>query len=135
MTRAGLLVLLAVLGLPACAGRDKAPGPSAIEFSIEGIVIWNHLAYTVRDVMIEVPASGRFAGCGNIMPGTRCQTSFPSQRYAGNAIVVSWSEHGVPQRTEPFDVEPPEEAAVDAMFWLQVEVFAPGQAGARLVQP
>ena len=127
--------LLAAVLLSACAVEPRAAESPSVEFNIEGIVIWNRLNYAVKDVMIEVPASGRFAGCGNILPRSKCQTSFPVQRYAGSAIRVRWSEHGAPHNTEPFTVEPPETAALTPVFWLQVEVFAPGQAGATLVQP
>jgi hypothetical protein len=130
-----VVALLAAELLGACAGEPRAAEPPYVECNIEGIVIWNRLNYAVRDVMIEVPASGRFAGCGNILPRSKCQTSFPVQRYAGNAIQVRWSEHGSPHNTEPFTVEPPEAAALSSVFWLQIEVFAPGQAGATLVQP
>ncbi|MBT8050725.1 MAG: hypothetical protein HKO85_08075 [Xanthomonadales bacterium] len=129
------LALLAVLLLTACSSKPRVTESPSVEFNIEGIVIWNRLNYAVRDVMIEVPASGRFAGCGNILPRSKCQTSFPVQRYTGNAIQVRWSEHAAPHSTEPFTVEPPEAAAQGSVFWLQIEVFAPGQAGATLVQP
>lgn len=130
-----LLLPLAALALSACAGTGPEQAPSFTPVDVRGIVIWNHLPYTVRDVMVETPATGRFAGCGNIMPKTKCQTSFPAQQYAGNELLVSWTERGEPQATEPFALKRPVGAPVDAAFWLVVEVFAPGQAGARLAQP
>lgn len=130
-----LTALAATLMVCACSSSPPRDAPPVGSIDIQGIVIWNQLAYVVRDVMVEVPATGRFAGCGNILPRTRCQTSFPSQRYAGNEILLTWAERGEPRSTEPFTVEPPPGAPVGAAFWLVVEVFAPGQAGARLVQP
>ena len=135
MKARGALVVSFAFLLCACAGEAVAPRTLSEPLNIEGIVISNHLAYTVRDVLVEVPATGRFAGCGNILPRTRCQTSFPAQQYGGHELRVSWTEHGEPQSTEPFSVKRPEGAGPQAPFWLEVEVFAPGQAGARLVQP
>ena len=122
--------------LASCAstgGEDKPLEATGI--IVEGIIIQNALMYPVMDVMIEVPATGGFAGCGNILPRTECKTSFPARDYSGNPVVVRWKEHGNPHQTDAFVVELPEDVVPGDVVWLEVIVFAAGQAGARLIQP
>ena len=102
---------------------------------IDGIIIRNQLLYPVTDVMVEVPATGDFAGCGNILGRSQCSTSFPSADYRQNAIVVSWKEYGEAHRTAEFVVKVPAAMQPGSSAWLEIIVFASGQAGARLVNP
>lgn len=119
------------------AGCSAVPeSPVDIEDSgidIAGIIIRNQLAYTVTDVMVEAPVSGAFAGCGNILPRSQCSTSIPAADYRRNPIVISWKEYGQPHRTDEFIVKVPDGMLPGAEAWLKVLVFAPGQAGATLV--
>lgn len=128
----GLLFCL-IAGCSAVPTEPRADNAAGIH--VEGIIIQNGLYYPVTDVMVEVPATGGFAGCGNIIQRTECRTSFPARDYRGNPVVVSWKEHGNPHQTDPFVVKLPETAAAGDVFWLEVVVFSAGQAGARLVQP
>lgn len=131
--RAGCI--LACLLAVACA--PAPPKPVVVEPGIEvvGIVIRNALAYSVHDVMVQVPATGRFAGCGNIVQNTECRTSFPAIEYGKNTLLVTWTEHGEPQATEEFVVEPPAGTHPGDSLWLEVVIYNKGLAGARLVQP
>lgn len=120
-----------VLGCSATGAVPPEPEPSGI--NVEGIIIRNQLPYVVTDVMVEVPASGAFAGCGNIVQRTACSTSFPAADYRSNAIVIRWKERGVPQATDEFIVTVPDGMAPGTSAWLEVIVYAKGQAGARLI--
>lgn len=115
------------------ATGPAAPEPEPSGIYIEGIIIRNQLPYPVSEVMVEVPATGAFAGCGNIVQRTACSTSFPAADYRGNAIVIRWKEHGASQGTEEFIVKVPDGMAPGTNAWLEVIVFARGQAGARLI--
>lgn len=129
-----LLLLLLPCLLAACASQGAEQEPfidSGIK--IEGIVISNELVYPVTDVMAEVPATGEFAGCGNILPRSRCSTSFPAADYRGNAIVVRWAEYGEAHSTDEFVIKVPKDMTPGSIAWLEVIVFARGQAGARLI--
>jgi hypothetical protein len=77
---------------------------------ISGLEIRNELSYPVTDVMIRVPATGAF-----------------------NEVVISWQERGQAHQTGPFRIELPDDTATQRTFRVQVILFAPGQAGARLV--
>jgi hypothetical protein len=116
-----------------------APGPrgdrlsSAQAVVVSGVVIRNELPYTVTDVMIEIPATGGFAGCGNIPPRSDCSNTFEGRDYRVSAMLIRWTEHGQPHRTDPFILEVPSNASPGDAFQVEVIVFAPGQAGARLV--
>jgi hypothetical protein len=90
------------------------------------------LPYPVTDVMIEVPATGAFAGCGNILPRSACSNAFQQVDYRANSVVIRWSEHGQSQQTDEFTVQRPDSAVPGSEFVVEVIVFAPGQAGARL---
>lgn len=128
--------LLSACLLAGCSSAATEPADNkASGIHIEGIIIQNGLYYPVTDVMVEVPATGGFAGCGNIIQRTECRTSFPARDYRGNPVVVSWKEHGNPHQSDPFVVKLPENAVPGDVFWLEVVVFSAGQAGARLVQP
>ncbi len=103
--------------------------------SIAGMIIRNDLLYPVTEVMIQVPETGDFAGCGNILPESDCRTSFQTVDYSGNAMVVSWKEYGQEHSTREFVVEPGRDIDASKPAWLEVTIFAAGQAGARFVQP
>ena len=121
--------------LAGCAAvpADQSQRPQG-EYVIAGMVIRNGLAYPVTDVMIEVPATGAFAGCGNIMPRTSCSTTFERIDYRRNALVVSWKEHGQPHQTDEFILRVPDTARPGDEFLVEVSVFAPGRAGASLIE-
>ncbi len=133
----GILVLAAWL-LTACAGPrpDSATGavnkPTGV--FIDGFVIENGLPYPVTDVILEVPATGAFAGCGNILPRSSCRSGFPQADYFANATKVSWKEHGEPRGTDEFVIEVPQGMPAGTVAEVEVVIFAPGQAGARLVR-
>lgn len=102
---------------------------------IAGMIIRNELLYPVTGVMIEVPETGAYAGCGNILPESNCRTSFEAMDYSGSAMVVSWKEYGQDHSTKEFTIEPGKDIDVSKPAWLEVRIFAAGQAGARFVQP
>lgn len=132
--RAGRIALaLLAASLLACAGAPKRDDTVVAE--IDGIVIRNQLAYPVHDVMVEVPATGAFAGCGMILRRSQCSTSFPAAAYRRNPLVVRWTEYGEARATDEILLEAPAGESAGAGWWLEVLIFAPGQAGARLVSP
>ena len=133
--RHAAFLLLSAL-LCACASVDTESVPAKDSgIDIDGIIIRNELLYPVTDVMVEVPATGGFAGCGNILGRSQCSTSFPSADYRRNAIVVSWKEYGEAHRTDEFVVKVPPGMEAGSTAWVEVVVFASGQAGVRLVSP
>lgn len=101
---------------------------------IAGIEIRNELAYPVTDVMIEVPATGDFAGCGNLLPRTACSNAFEGVDYRSNAVVIRWKERGTDHTTGEFVIEIPAELQPGRPAVVEVVIYAPGEAGARLVQ-
>jgi len=130
-----LAALLCTVMLPACApltGGQQQAEPTGIV--IAGMVIRNELPFPVTDVMINVPATGAFAGCGNILPRSECRTSFEAVDYAGNALLVSWKEYGEPHQIPEFIISIPKDLDAERPAWLEVVIFAMGQAGARLIQ-
>lgn len=121
--------------LAACAAggpREEQPQPTGLV--IEGMRIRNELAYPVTDVMIEVPATGAFAGCGHVLPRSECSTRFETIDYLAHAMVVNWKEYGAPQKTDEFVVKVPEGLDRGRPAWLEVVIFGRGQAGAKLTQ-
>lgn len=133
--KAYLALLLASL-LAACAAASPGgmePGHPAVE--IGGFVIRNALVHVVTDVRVEVPSTGRFAGCGNILPRSECRSEVQAIDYRENELVVSWNERGEAQSTEPFLLDLPADLKPGEPAWLEVVIYAPGLAGARLVQP
>jgi len=126
-------------GLVALLSACTSTGPSQDQGSeqaivIAGMVIRNELAYPVTDVMIEVPATGGFAGCGTVLPRTECRNTFQEVDYRGSAAVVRWRERGEVHQTGEFSIDPPPGTRPGDVFRVEVIVFAPGQAGARLVE-
>ena len=130
-----ILVLLSGLCLFSCSSTQVKTQPNRLpEVVIEGMVIRNELLFPVTDVMISVPATGGFAGCGNIMPRSECRTSFEAVNYAADKLLVSWKEYGEPRQTGQFVIEIPKNLVPGQPAWVEVVIFAMGQAGARLVQ-
>ena len=133
-SRVLMFCFFAVL-IQGCASDTTKPGsPETALLVVEGIVISNELPFPVTDVMINIPASGRFAGCGNIMAASACRTSFTAVDYRADAMVVSWREYGKPHATDAFVVEAPEGMDMGKPVWLRVVIFAMGQAAAEFVQ-
>jgi hypothetical protein len=133
-SRALVFCLLAFL-IQGCASSAAKPDSSeAALVVVEGIVISNELPFPVTDVMINIPATGGFAGCGNIMQASACRTSFVAVDYRADAMVVSWKEYGKPHATDSFVVEAPEGMDPEKPVWLRVVIFAMGQAAAEFVQ-
>ena len=125
----GVAAFLSACGTsPAADGVDSEP-----EIHISGVVIRNELDYPVTDVLLEVPATRDFAGCGTILPHSECNNTFQRIDYRANAVVIQWKERGQPHQTDEFKVDPPAGARPGDAFRVEVIVFAPGQAGARLV--
>ncbi len=125
-----------LLLLQACATTTVGPErPEDAGVVIEGIIIKNELAYGVTDVMIEVPATGAFAGCGNILARTQCRNTFQDVNYQSNAVLIRWKERGQAKQTGEFVIDVPEGLEPGLSSWVEVVIYGPGQAGARLVQP
>jgi hypothetical protein len=121
--------LLVACALP--APENAKPEPAGIE--IDGIVIRNELAFPVTDVMIEVPATGAFAGCGNILPRSACSTKFEAVIYSANPMRVRWKEYGKPHQTDDFVLQPQQPGSAGP-FQVEVRIYAMGQAGAVLIE-
>jgi hypothetical protein len=117
------------------AAASREPETRLPELELSGFVIRNALVYPVTDVLVEAPATGRFAGCGNILPRSECRNAFEAIDYRKNEVVVSWKEHGEVQSTDPFMLDAPAEVQAGDTLWLEVVIYAPGLAGARLIQP
>ncbi len=134
--RGALAALAMAFLLSACAATPQSNAPGTRSgVQVAGFLIRNALVYTVHDVMVEVPATGGFAGCGQIMPRTECRSAIAAVDYRQHEIVVSWREHGEAQATDPFIVELPTGLGPEDTVWLEVVIYAPGLAGARFVQP
>lgn len=130
---ASALLLLAFI--QGCAGfndRQRAPEPTGIV--INAIVIRNELPIAVSDVMFLAPATGNFAGCGIILANSECRIEIEPIDYYANPLVISWKEHGQPQRTGEFVVRVPEHMAPHLPVTLKAIIFARGQAGAKFAQ-
>lgn len=136
--RASLTVpLMAVIGLAlltACStGQVRKSAVGGPSLQIGGVEIYNGLAYPIKDVVILVPATGEYVSCGNILPESSCSTSFPARDYRDTPVKVSWKEQGQPHQTPEFKLEAPATATEGENAYIRVEVFASGQAGAKLM--
>ncbi len=128
-----MLIMSLTLAVACSSGpvlKDVVSGPL---LQITGVEIYNGLGYPVRDVVILVPSSGEYVSCGNVLPQSSCSTTFPARDYRDTTVQVSWTEQGEPHKTAEFKLEAPETAAEGESAYIRVEVFASGQAGARLV--
>lgn len=129
-----LATCLCALVLWACAAESKHAGKTAPGIAIEGIKIINQLGATVTDVQILVPLTGNFVSCGTIVRHTSCSTSFPGRQYERSPVQVSWKEQGQAHATGNFVIQPPANLDLARPMWIEVVIFAPGQAGAKMVQ-
>lgn len=109
-------------------------GPVPAGVVIDGIVINNQLGIAVTDVQVLVPATGNFVSCGNIQRRSAFSTGFPDRVYSSNALRISWKESGMPQSTDDFVVKIGSDIDIKSTARVEVFIFSPGQAGARLIQ-
>lgn len=129
------MLLIAML-LAACTTKTAKNDNDQDDFTIlqiAGVEIYNGLSYSIQDVIIKVPVSGDFVSCGEVLPASSCATSFPLREYQGNKVQVSWKENGQEFSTAEFRLTPPDSAIAGQEAYIRVEVFAEGQAGAKLV--
>lgn len=133
LARWPLAVVASVL-LSGCASAPERESGTRAAPAVEigGVVIRNELPYGVTDVWVEVPATGAFAGCGNLLPRSSCSNRFQQTAYQGNGILIRWRERGEPHQTDEFVVETPAGTAAGGVYAVEVVIFAPGQAGARM---
>lgn len=128
---------LCLVLLGACAAKGNAPGPAYGNPSggveIGGVRIVNQLKQGVTEARILVLQSGNFVSCGNILPGTVCSTSFPGRAYEGGQLRITWKERGVAKATPDFVLKTKAFSGLGKALWIEVVIFAPGQAGAKLV--
>jgi hypothetical protein len=120
-----------------CCSPLRSPGSNPRNTSsveIGGVRIFNQLELGVKDAQILVLQTGGFVSCGNILPATSCSTTFPGREYAGGSMRITWTEQGLPQATADFTLKTEAFADVSKALWIEVVIFAPGQAGARLVR-
>ena len=130
-----LAILISMVLGTSCAtnsGDREQAEPTGIV--VAGIIIRNELAFPVTDVMINVPATGAFAGCGNIMARSACRTTFEAVDYYAHKMVVSWKEYGQAHQTGEFVMQQQDDLDPGRSAWVEVSIFAMGQAGARLIQ-
>lgn len=135
LRRTGIPVgLMCALVLGGCAAT-QAPAPShaPLQFEIAGVEIRNELDYRVTDVQVMVAATGSFVSCGSVFPDTSCATSFALREYRGEALSVTWKEHGAAQSEDDFVLRTPAGLDTSRPVWIQVVIFAPGDAGARVM--
>jgi len=130
------LASLVIWTLLAAACTTTAPvrTPHGPAVEIDGVKISNRLRSMVTDVELLALSSGDFVSCGSILPDTSCSTSFPGKSYSGGKMRISWKEQGVPKSTGDFVLDTGQFRDRPQALWVEVIVFAPGQAGARLVQ-
>jgi len=102
---------------------------------IGGVRIANQMRQGVTDAQILVLQSGNFVSCGNIFPGTTCSTSFPDRVYEGGPLRITWKERGLAKATPDFALKTAGFVGLGKSLWIEVVIFAPGQAGAKLVLP
>lgn len=133
-TLASLAACALVLLLCACSTSSEQAEKGAPAIAIDGVQIINKLSITVTDVQILVPLTGNFVSCGTILRQTACSTSFPGRQYERTPVQVSWKEQGQAHTTGDFVIEPPENPDPARSMWIEVVIFAPGQAGAKFVQ-
>jgi hypothetical protein len=134
IARSLLVVLTAALSAACIGPVERELDDQRPALIIEGFLIRNKLPYTVTDVMIDVPATGGFAGCGNILAGSYCRSTFQPVDYRANAVVISWQERGESHRTDAFVIDVPAHLENGGAAVIEVIIFAPGQAGAQLTQ-
>ncbi len=124
-----LMLLLGACSIPSKQASNATPA-----IAIAGVQIINNLSITVTDVQILVPLTGNFVSCGTILRHTACSTSFPGRQYERSPVRVSWKEQGHAQATGNFVIDRPASLDLARPMWIEVVIFAPGQAGAKLVQ-
>jgi hypothetical protein len=127
-----LLISSSIL-LFACSSSQLTKRAGGPQLQISGVEIYNALAHSVNDVIIRVPSTGEYVSCGHILPDSSCSASFPARDYRDTPVQVGWTEKGEPHQTPEFKLEAPAAAIEGEMAYIRVEVFASGQAGARLV--
>jgi len=128
-----VLYLLSLWFLTACS-QAQPVSQNSPSITIHGVIIRNELVISVTDVQLLVPSTGNFVSCGNIMAHSMCATKFPHADYYSQKVVVSWTEKGEPHATGEFVVKIPEWLDLTRPARLEVIIFSPGEAGAKLLQ-
>ena len=135
INHAGRHVLyLLLLWLVTACGQVQPAMQNTPSIAIHGVIIRNDLVISVTDVQLLVPSTGNFVSCGNIMARSMCATKFPHADYYSQKVVVSWTEKGQSHSTGEFALKIPEWLDLTKPTRLEVMIFSPGEAGAKLLQ-
>jgi hypothetical protein len=135
LTRNLLLAWMVTLTVCSCGGTAvKSLTPSAPAIEIHEVVIRNLLPYPIKNVQILAPATGNFVSCGNIFQQSQCSTTFPVANYSETPVQISWTEWDAPRSMPPIGLNVPEAFEFDRPATIEVTVYSPGQAAAKLIQ-
>ncbi len=83
-----------ILMLQACQPAQPKTDRSSYKPDIHRLVFQNQSGHPLDDVRIYISATGEFASCGTILPGTECSNGFRLREYQGNYFDVSWKVNG-----------------------------------------
>lgn len=135
LTRNLLLAWIVTLTISSCGGTAvKSLSPSGPAIEVHRVVIRNLLSYPIKDVQILAPATGNFVSCGNIVQKSQCSTTFPVRNYSENPVQISWTEWDAPRSMPPVPLKAPDGFDFDRPATIEVSVYSPGQAAAKLIQ-
>jgi hypothetical protein len=68
------------------------------------------------------------------MARSACRTTFEAVDYYAHKMVISWKEYGQSHQTGEFVMKQQDDLDPGRPAWVEVSIFAMGQAGARLIQ-
>lgn len=74
------------------AGCAGAPPTEPVR--VGGLVFHNNTLQPLEDVRLQVPKTGGFISCNQILQGRQCATTFPSRLYRGTPVIISWRQGG-----------------------------------------
>ena len=98
----GVVIVLSLFTLTQCASVDSQKKPEARTDLglIDGLVIVNHGEGDLTNMKMTVSRTGQMVGVSRVLGSREFSTYFPSKRYQGNPVSLTWTQDGR-QHTSP----------------------------------
>lgn len=123
-----LFALTFTASLGGCATTAQRPG-----VHVAGVLFHNQSRDDITRIRIKADETGGIVECGNIKPGSRCATDFPSRTYLGRHVTVIWRQSGLQWSERNVPINPDMAAAADKPVYLVVTVYDEERIGLKFV--
>lgn len=122
------LFLLSTLILSGCVHTEKQPQTATVKVS--ALAFFNATNDVIHNVKLSNPANGNMVGCQLVQVQQHCGTGFPSARYQGTELIVSWLLNSGQTRQQTVFINLPQNIDPNIAYLAVIKFNADGSIAA-----